>query len=252
MTADQPAHPFDPDPDKLPGHIAIIMDGNGRWAASRKKPRVFGHRAGVKTVDRIVTFCRKNGIKALTLYSFSSENWRRPKDEVSALMKILQEYLIKELNRMLRENIRFNTIGDIDALPEFAKKAIADSKERTRDNDGMILTLALSYGGRDEIRRAVTSIAKQVKAGILEPAEINEATIADHLDTASLPDPDLLIRTSGEYRTSNFLPWQTAYTELFFTKTLWPDFNENDMAEAITSFQSRERRFGLTGDQLKG
>ena len=240
------------DPHSLPRHIAIIMDGNGRWAAAKKLPRIAGHREGVKRVDDVVTYCRKIGIEALTLYSFSSENWKRPTNEVSTLMRILQEYLLKELNRMVSEDICFNTIGDISTLPDFARDAIENVREKTKNNKGMTLTLALSYGSRDEIVRAVRYIATEIKNGGLEPKSITETTITKNLDTFGLPEPDLMIRTSGEYRISNFLLWQSAYTELYFTEKFWPDFTGEDVAKAIVSFQKRERRFGLTTDQLSG
>lgn len=248
MTASDPVEQIDL--KRLPRHIAIIMDGNGRWASAKKLPRMAGHRAGVKTVDRVVTFCRKIGIEALTLYSFSSENWNRPAEEVSTLMKILKEFLVKELNRMLSEDIRFNTIGDIDALPAFARETIDDVTKRTQNNSGMTLTLALSYGARDEIVRAVRKIAQKVEKGDIKADEISEETITKSLDTFDLPEPDLLIRTSGEYRISNFLLWQTAYTELYFTDSFWPDIFDKDIAEAILSYQKRERRFGMTTQQL--
>ncbi|MBI4665642.1 MAG: isoprenyl transferase [Nitrospinae bacterium] len=250
MTEDGPTAGLDP--ARLPRHIAIIMDGNGRWARKRFLPRIAGHRAGVKAVDRVVTYCRKIGVEALTLYSFSSENWKRPADEVGALMNILKEYLERELERMLREDIRFNAIGTLDTLPAFAREAVLGAMERTRDNKGMVFTLALSYGSRDEMVRAARNMARAVKEGRLEPESINEDTFSTYLDTAGLPDPDLLIRTSGELRLSNFLLWQTAYTELFFTDKLWPDIGDDDVAEAIAAFGKRERRFGKTTEQVTG
>ncbi len=240
------------DPTRLPGHIAIIMDGNGRWAKQRKLPRAVGHRAGVKAVDRVVTFCRETGIKALTLYSFSSENWLRPENEVSVLMKILKDYLGRELARMLKEDIRFNVIGRLEDLPGFAKEAVTDAMIKTKNNDGMTLTLALSYGARDEIMRAVKKIGLDISNGLIRPDEIDEEKISSYLDTKDLPDPDLLIRTSGELRISNFMLWQVAYTEMFFSEKLWPDFGAYDIAEAIISYQNRERRFGKTTEQLTG
>ncbi len=239
------------DLERLPSHIAIIMDGNGRWARQKMRPRIYGHHAGVKTVDRVVTYCRKLGIKALTLYSFSSENWSRPPDEVSALMGILHEYLIRELNRMVAEDIRFNTIGSIELLPDFARNAISDVKKKTEGNTGMTLTLALSYGGRDEILRATQKLAQAACRGEIDPSAIDESVFAKALDTSGLPDPDLLIRTSGELRISNFLLWQLAYAEMSFTERLWPDFGEADIEEAILSYQNRERRFGKTTDQIR-
>ncbi len=248
MSIDDPACRIDM--SRLPEHIAIIMDGNGRWAQNRGLTRIEGHRAGVQTVNKVVTFCRKIGVKSLTLYSFSSENWKRPPGEVAALMGILKEFLTKELGRMQKENIRFNTIGRIDDLPLIAREAVRHAISKTRTNSGMTLTLALSYGSRAEIVGAVRAIAKDVANGIVKPEEIGEDEINSYLDTSALPDPDLLIRTSGELRVSNFLLWQIAYTELYFSKKLWPDFTEADITEAIASYQGRERRYGMTASQL--
>jgi undecaprenyl diphosphate synthase len=238
------------DPGRLPAHIAIIMDGNGRWAKKNFLPRVEGHRRGVNAVDRIVTLCRNLNIQALTLYAFSDENWNRPELEISALMKILDFYLKKELGRMQKENIRFNTIGRIDDLPEDIQKIIFNAREVTKDNDGMVLTLALSYGGRQEIADAAKKIAENVKAGFLDVEEIDSELFASYLSSHPLPDPDLLIRTSGERRVSNFLLYQIAYTELHYTPVLWPDFSEDDLLEAVIDFQKRERRFGLIQEQI--
>ena len=238
------------DINNLPKHIAIIMDGNGRWAKKRFLPRIAGHRAGVKTVDRIVTICRKIGIKALTLYSFSEENWSRPKNEINALMEILKRYLKKELDRMLKEDIRFNTIGTIDNLPSSAQKIIQDAKERTKNSKGMVLTLALSYGSRSEIVDAVREIASDIKKNKISVGDITPGLFQSYLYTKGLPEPDLLIRTSGELRISNFLLYQIAYAELYFTDLLWPDFKEDDLLKAVIEFQARERRFGMTGEQI--
>ena len=238
------------DINSLPKHIAIIMDGNGRWAKKRFLPRIAGHRAGVKTVDRIVTICRKIGIKALTLYSFSEENWNRPKNEINALMEILKRYLKKELDRMLKEDIRFNTIGTIDNLPLSAQKIIQDAKERTKNSKGMVLTLALSYGSRSEIVDAVREIASDIKKNKISVEDITLGLFQSYLYTKDLPEPDLLIRTSGELRISNFLLYQIAYAELYFTDLLWPDFKEDDLLKAVIEFQKRERRFGMTGEQI--
>ncbi|HEB71281.1 MAG TPA: isoprenyl transferase [Nitrospirae bacterium] len=240
------------DKTRLPMHIAIIMDGNGRWAEQRRMPRAEGHRIGVTRVDEIVTSCRKLGVNALTLYSFSLENWSRPSDEVSTLMGILKKYLIKELGRMLKENIRFNTIGNVEDLPGFAREVILDAKQKTKDNTGMTLTLALSYGSRDEIVRAARQLVKDVENKLVRAEEIDEDKFASYLDTKALPPPDLLIRTSGELRISNFLLWQIAYTELYFTDKLWPEFTSADLMEAIISYQSRERRYGKTRAQVSG
>ena len=236
---------------KLPSHIAIIMDGNGRWAKKRFLPRIAGHRAGAKTVDRIVTRCRKLGIKALTLYSFSDENWNRPKKEIDTLMSLLREYLQKELDTMLREDIRFNTIGHIEDLPLFAQEMVKDAEEKTRNKKGMVLTLALSYGSRREIIDAVKKIAEKVEKRIIKVDSINSDLFSRELYTNDLPEPDLLIRTSGELRVSNYLLYQIAYTELFFTKVLWPDFNETHLLKALIEFQNRVRRYGLTTEQIK-
>lgn len=235
---------------RLPRHIAIIMDGNGRWAKKKMLPRVEGHRRGVKTVDKIVTCCAEMHIEALTLYSFSDENWNRPRPEIDALMKILDQYLTRELERMQRENIRFNTIGRIHELPPSIQERIRHVEDSTRSNTGLILTLALSYGGRQEILDAVKKIAQRVQEGSLPLEDIDFAIMESSLYTHDLPEPDLLIRTSGEKRISNFLLYQMAYTELHYTQVLWPEFVEDDLLKAIIDFQNRERRFGLIGDQI--
>jgi len=234
----------------LPDHIAVIMDGNGRWAKRRRLPRVMGHRAGMKAVEELVNNCRQLEIRALTLYSFSSENWKRPQFEIEALMALLDEHLVKEIDRMERENIRFNTIGCIQALPDLVQEKIASAKDRTRKNNGMVLTLALSYGAREEIAEAARRLALRVQAGEIQVGEINEQLFAGSLETADLPDPDLLIRTSGELRISNFLLWQVAYTEFYFTEVLWPDFRAEHLLDALLSYQHRQRRFGYTPEQL--
>jgi len=239
------------DHKKLPRHIAIIMDGNGRWAKKRFLPRIAGHRSGAKTVDRIVTQCRKLGIEALTLYSFSDENWNRPKKEIDTLMSLLREYLQKELDTMIKEDIRFNTIGHIEDLPLFAQEMIKEAEEKTRNKKGMVLTLALSYGSRREIIDAVKKIAEKVEKKIIKVDSINSDLFSRELYTNDLPEPDLLIRTSGELRVSNYLLYQIAYTELFFTKVLWPDFNETHLLKALIEFQNRVRRYGLTTEQIK-
>lgn len=238
------------DPSRLPRHVAIIMDGNGRWAQNHSLPRIEGHWAGVKVVDRIVTLSRKLKLEALTLYSFSDENWNRPSTEISTLMKILDFYLKKELRRMKDENIRFNTIGHIEDLPDTIHKLIHHSKEETRNNTGMVLTLALSYGGRQEILDAVKNIAEQVRLGQIRPEEIDLSLFESFLSTHPLPDPDLIIRTSGERRISNFLLYQSAYTELHYNNVLWPDFSDDDFLNAIIDFQGRDRRFGMTQEQI--
>jgi undecaprenyl diphosphate synthase len=235
---------------QLPRHIAIIMDGNGRWAKKNSLLRIQGHWEGVKTVDRIVSLCRKLDIEALTLYSFSDENWSRPPTEINTLMKILDHYLNKELERMRNENIRFHTIGQLEELTPDIQKLIAHTKDYTKDCNGMTLTLALSYGGRQEILKSVKQIAEKIHAGELRVEDIDSSVFEKFLQTKSLPDPDLLIRTSGEMRISNFLLYQIAYTELHYTKVLWPEFKEEDLLYAIIDFQKRERRFGMTHDQI--
>jgi undecaprenyl diphosphate synthase len=238
------------DKGKLPHHIAIVMDGNGRWAQRRLLPRNAGHRAGVTAVDEVVTTAHKLGISCLTLYALSTENWSRPRHEIRALMGILRIYLRKELKRMVRENIRFNTIGRIDDLPDAVQGLLHDTLQQTRHNDGMVFTLALSYGSRMEIIDAVKRIARAVQCGALHPEEITPMAFGEYLYTAGLPDPDLLIRTGGELRLSNFLLWQTSYTELYFTEVLWPDFRGDDLLRSIIDYQQRERRFGQTHEQV--
>ena len=236
--------------ERLPKHVAIVMDGNGRWAQRRNLPRNAGHRAGVKSVDEIVTTCRRLGIQALTLFALSTENLERPRAEVEVLMRILRHYLRKEIERMCQENIRFNTIGDLAVLSRSARMLVEETITKTAGCDGMIFTLALGYGARAELVRTVRSLAQQVELGRLVAEDINEMFFAAHLDTAGLPDVDLLIRTSGEKRLSNFLLWQAAYAELYFTPVLWPDFRSDDLLGALLDYQKRERRFGLTHEQL--
>ncbi len=236
---------------ELPGHVAIIMDGNGRWAKRRGLPRVAGHREGVKSVREVVEAAGELGIEVLTLYTFSKENWRRPLTEVSALMKLFVTTLRREINDLLEKNVRLNAIGDLQDLPEFVYHELMWGIEQTRHNSGLTLNLALSYGGRAEIVAAVKTIARKVQAGELFPEDIDESVLAEHLYTADLPDPDLLIRTSGEERISNFLLWQIAYSELYITPILWPDFRKAEFYEAILSYLKRERRFGMVSEQLK-
>jgi undecaprenyl diphosphate synthase len=236
--------------DKLPKHLAIVMDGNGRWAQQRHLPRNAGHRAGVTSVDEIVTTCRHLGIPALTLFALSTENLERPRAEVDILLRILRYYLRKEVERMYQENIRFNTIGDTAVLPRSAQLLIEEAITRTTACDGMIFTLALNYGSHAEIVRAARALAQQVQQGLLAVADIDEALFATQLDTVGLPAVDLFIRTSGEQRLSNFLLWQCAYAELYFTPVLWPDFRSDDLLRALLDYQQRERRFGLTHEQL--
>lgn len=229
---------------KLPSHVAIIMDGNGRWAKKRLLNRVKGHEKGAETVREIVRTSRELGIKFLTLYAFSTENWERPKAEVSALMNFLKKFLISERKEMIDNNIRLNAIGQTDRLPQAVKEELEKSKSATQDNDGMLLNLALSYGGREELERSIKKIASEVQNGNIQPEDITADLISGNLYTAGMPDPDLMIRTSGEERISNFLLWQVAYAELVFTETLWPDFNSTEYIEILKSYQTRERRFG--------
>lgn len=236
--------------DKLPKHLAIVMDGNGRWAQRRYLPRNAGHRAGVKSVDDILTTCRRLGIQALTLFALSTENLERPRSEVDTLMRILRHYLRKEVERMRQENIRFNTIGDLQALAPLARTLVQETIAATKQCDGMVFTLALSYGSQAEIVHAARQLASQVQQGHLLADDIDERLFASYLSTAGLPEVDLLIRTSGEKRLSNFMLWQSAYAELYFTPVLWPDFRSNDLLRALLDFQQRERRFGLTHEQL--
>ena len=231
-------------PEKLPGHVAIIMDGNGRWAGKRGLPRVAGHRAGMNTLKEIVTCADELGIRIVTLFAFSTENWKRPRWEVDFLMRLPEEYLKKELPFLMEKNVALRAMGDLEQLPAITLKAIRGAMQATRDNTGMVLNFALNYGGRKEILNAVKIISQKVKQGALKTEEIEENLFAKYLYTGDLPDPDLLIRPSGELRISNFLLWQMAYTELWFTKVLWPDFKKEHFLEAILDYQERERRFG--------
>jgi undecaprenyl diphosphate synthase len=240
------------DMKNIPRHVAIIMDGNGRWAKEKNLPRVEGHRRGSEVVRKIVEVSRETGIKVLTLYAFSEENWNRPKDEVQALMGLLAEFLQSELPKMMDERIRLCAIGRFSQLPDIVRRVLLETITLTKDNGGMILNLALSYSGRGEIVDAAKEIAVQVAEKRVTSEEIDEDMIARHLYTKDLPDPDLLIRTSGEMRISNFLLFQAAYTELFFTQTLWPDFTEEEFLSALKNYSSRERRYGLTSEQLTG
>lgn len=238
------------DMDNLPEHIAIIMDGNGRWAKQHAMGRIRGHRKGAQAVRTVVRTCREIGIKHLTLFALSTENLGRPEEEVSALMSLLEEYLTKELLELQKQKIKLTTIGEIDNLSENVKEKLLETKALTANNDQMVLNLALSYGGRDEIIFAVKKIAQDINKKKLKIDDINKDMFGGYLETSSMPDPDLLIRTSGEYRISNFLLWQLAYTELYFTDVLWPDFTKEDLLQAIAAYQMRERRFGLTSEQL--
>ncbi len=237
-------------PKNLPNHIAIIMDGNGRWAKKRHLPRIMGHRQGAKTVKEIVTAVRELGVSYLTLYAFSKENWSRPKDEVSSLMDLLCEYLQQELDELLGNRIRLRAIGDLEDLPVRVQKILFDTIEKTSKNYEMELILALSYGSRSEIVRAVKEIGKRCQRGDLNPEEIDENIFRSFLYTSDIPDPDLIIRTSGEMRLSNFLLYQAAYSELYITDTLWPDFNKSELLKALIDYSKRERRFGKTTEQI--
>ena len=239
-------------PDRVPTHLAIIMDGNGRWAALRNKPRTFGHEAGVKAVREVVKASGELGIKYLTLYTFSVENWKRPKAEVDALMSLLSRTTRRELKELIKNDVKLITTGRIGALSAARRLALNDAVKRTRNNQGLVLNLALNYGGRTEILDAVKAIANAVKASVLNIHDIDEQLFSDFLYTANLPDPDLLIRTSGEMRISNFLLWQTSYTELYVIDTLWPDFGRKELFEAVRQYQKRERRFGEVTRKVGG
>ena len=232
------------DKNKIPKHIAIIMDGNGRWAKQRNLPRTLGHKAGVETIRRIIKECDRLGVKYLTLYAFSTENWKRPKDEVSALMKLLVEYLRKEFEELNKNNVVINHIGDISKLPNICQEELLSAYERTKNNRGVVLNLALNYGGRDEILHAIKNLYKEVECGEIALGDINDKTFSKFLYTEDMPDPDLIIRPSGEQRLSNFLLWQCAYSEFWYSSINWPDFKENDLQQAIFDYQNRDRRFG--------
>ena len=238
------------DPNKLPRHIAIIMDGNGRWAKQHTMGRIRGHKKGAQAVRTTVTACREIGIQYLTLLAFSSENWGRPDEEVNALMSLLEDYLEKETPTLQKQQIRLNSIGNIEKLYPPVRKKLLDVMKLTEQNDKMVLNLALSYGSRDEMVMAIQKMISDSQKGKLAIDDINQDLVGHYLYTDGMPDPDLLIRTSGEYRISNFLLWQLAYTELYFTDVLWPDFKKDDLLKAITVYQRRERRFGLTSDQI--
>lgn len=237
------------DTNRIPRHIAIIMDGNGRWATEKGKPRSYGHQAGVDTVRRITSECTRLGVKYLTLYTFSTENWNRPADEVAALMGLVLSSLEDEI--FMKNNVRFRVVGDMKRLPEAVQQKLQETMDHTAANTAMTMVVALSYSSRWEITEAARSIAQKVKEGVLDPSEISEETLEEHLATEFMPDPDLLIRTGGEQRISNYLLWQIAYSELYFCDTYWPDFSEADLQEAILSFQNRQRRFGKTEEQVE-
>lgn len=234
----------------LPAHVGIIMDGNGRWAKKRRLPRIAGHNAGIDSVREVVEACGEIGIKVLTLFTFSQENWKRPLMEISALMKLLVTTLNREIRELKKKNVRITCIGDLEDLPEQTQESMREAIVNTRNNTGLILNLALSYGSRKEIKRAMIEIAEEVSSGKMRPDEIDETVISAHLQTAGLPDPDLVIRTSGEFRISNFLLWQIAYSEIYVTDKFWPDFRKPDLFEAISDYLKRERRFGMVTEQL--
>ena len=234
----------------VPDHIAIIMDGNGRWAKERHRPRIFGHIKGARVAKKIITRSVELGLKSLTLYAFSTENWGRPLDEVNFLMRLLQRYLERERHLLLQQNIRFKVIGEYRELPPAVVKEIDQTIEMTKQNTGMNLTFALNYGGRQELVIVMREFAERVHAGLMKASDISEKLVSDTLFLRSVGDPDLIIRTSGELRLSNFLTWQSAYSELYFTPVLWPDFDVDDFQEAIHVFRRRERRFGVTSEQI--
>ena len=238
------------DIERLPKHIAVIMDGNGRWAKERGKPRIFGHQSAIKSVREINEACAELGVSYLTLYAFSTENWNRPTDEVKGLMTLLGQTMRNEASTLIKNSIRLQVTGDVEKMPVETVKLINETIERTKGGSRMVLNLALSYSGRWEITEAARKIAQEAKAGTLDPETITEDSIAAHLATAGMPDPELLIRTSGELRISNFLLWQLAYSELYFTNKYWPDFRKEDLYEAIFNYQHRERRFGKTSEQI--
>ena len=236
--------------ENLPKHIAIIMDGNGRWAKKRGMQRILGHRNGIKAVSNTVETIAEMGIDYLTLFAFSSENWNRPKEEINLLMRLLVASLHNEFEKLQENNIRLQAVGNLFSLPQIVKQELDRVVEKTANNTGLTLTLALSYGGREDLVMACQEIAQKVKNRLISPEKIDHSTINEHLYTHNLPEVDLLIRTSGEQRISNFLLWQMAYAELYFTEVLWPDFGKTDLQDALSSYQKRERRFGKTSEQL--
>ncbi len=235
---------------KLPTHVAIIMDGNGRWAKKKGNKRIFGHKNGVNSVREVMEGAGELGIEHLTLYAFSTENWNRPKSEVDALMSLFITAVKNETKKLMKNNVRLKALGNIELLPKDVQENLNEIIEKTKDNTGLTLSLALSYSSRQEITHTVKKIADKIKSGAINPEEISEELITKNLYTKDLPDPELLIRTGGELRVSNFLLWQISYAELYFTETLWPDFNKTDFFKAIQNFQQRERRFGKTSEQI--
>ena len=229
---------------KIPRHLAVILDGNGRWAKAKGLPRNMGHVEGAKTVEKMCEIAWNKGIEYFTVYAFSTENWSRPKEEVSLLMKLLRDYMVNCVKRSMKNNMKVRVIGDKSKLDEDIQASIANLEEKTKDNTGLKFTIAINYGSRDEIRRAVKSIAEDVKNGTVDPDDVNEELISSRLDTAGYPDPDLLVRTSGEQRISNYLLWQIAYSEFYFAECNWPDFNEKELDKALEAYSRRDRRFG--------
>ena len=238
------------DRDNLPRHIAVIMDGNGRWAKNKGAERIFGHQSAIKSVRDVTEGCAELGIEYLTLYAFSTENWNRPKLEVDGLMRLLVSSLKKELDTLQKNEVNLSAIGDLENLPRVCQRELNEAIDRTKGNSRMRLTLALSYSGRWELLKAIRALATEVKSGKIQESDINEGLLASKLETKGMPDPELLIRTSGEMRISNFLLWQIAYTELYMTDVLWPDFRKKDLCDALLAFQSRERRFGKISEQV--
>ena len=238
-------------PNNIPQHVAIIMDGNGRWAKRQGRPRIQGHQIGAERVEDIIKACTEAGVKYLTLYAFSKENWQRPAEEVSFLMKLLAHFLELKLTELKKNNVVFNTIGCVGDLPEEVQKLIEKNREATRDNTGLVTTFAFSYSSRHEITEVCRTLAREARDGVMKPEDITEATVASRLDTRDLPDPDLLIRTSGELRISNFLLWQISYSEIYITDKLWPEFTREEFVKAIEAYQKRERRFGRTEPAAK-
>jgi len=236
---------------RIPEHVAIVMDGNGRWAERQGKPRTSGHRAGVESVRRVMEVCGQAGVRVLTLFAFSSENWKRPKSEVNLLLDLFLVALKQQIRRINKRNVRLRIIGDLSAFPHKLQQRIMDAEQLTADNDGLLLQIAANYGGRWDITQAARSLARRVQAGELDADAIDEASMGQAMSFSDVPDPDLFIRTGGEQRISNFLLWQSAYTEFYFTDVLWPDFHELEMRTAMQEFAGRERRFGLTGAQLE-
>ncbi len=236
---------------RIPEHVAIVMDGNGRWAERQGKPRTAGHRAGVESVRRVMEVCGQAGVRVLTLFAFSSENWKRPKSEVNLLLDLFLVALKQEIRRINKRNVRLRIVGDLSAFPHKLQQRIMEAEQLTADNDGLLLQIAANYGGRWDITQAARSLARRVQAGELDANAIDEASMGQAMSFSDVPDPDLFIRTGGEQRISNFLLWQSAYTEFYFTDVLWPDFHEPEMRAAMHEFAGRERRFGLTAAQLE-